>query len=45
MYGIPLSTVVVAACGGVFNSDPTPNPSLGRGFVPLRKKRQTNNIH
>lgn len=37
MYDIPLSTAAVAACGGVYKSDPPP-PASGRGLVLLRSK-------
>ena len=30
----------VAACGRVCRSDPSPNPSLGRGFVPQAAKNR-----
>lgn len=36
MYDIPLSTAAVAACGGVYKSDPP--PASGRGLVLLRSK-------
>lgn len=38
MYNFPLSTVVVAACGGVYKSDPTPNPSPREGLSATKRQ-------
>ena len=38
MYSIPLSTAAVAACSGVYKSDPPPTPASGGGLVLLRSK-------